>query len=103
MSVGESLISGSARSKDVTGVNQVRFPLESRCKPVLIDFPGSRSGRQAPASETSLQGPREGVKGKPPPQSEVFGICQPPTKGSGITPEAPTTCLRLPTGDTYTA
>src|SRR2546425_8283452 len=102
MLVGERGISGSAWSKDVTGVNQVRFPLESRCRPVLIDCPDRRSGRQGPASEISLQCPSDGVKGRPPLQLDVFEICQPPITRSIARLTLSIYFLPLPKGNSYT-
>src|SRR5258708_3840292 len=89
-------------SKDATGVNQVRFPLESRRRPVLIDCPARRSGRQGPASEISLQWPRDGVKGRPPLQFDVLEVCQPPIRRFAARPTSPIYFLPLPKGNSYT-
>src|SRR5260370_21729428 len=102
MSVGERGASGSAWSKVVTGGIQVRFPSESRRKPVLIDCPARRSGRQGPASEISLQWPRDGVKGRPPLQFDLLEICQPPIRRFAARPTSPIYFLPLPNGSSYT-
>src|SRR5256885_12548880 len=45
--VKASVAAGTAPyASGATGVNQVSLPLESRCRPVSNDRPGSRSGRQ---------------------------------------------------------
>src|SRR6266852_3602924 len=94
-----SVFENVAWLKDATGVNQVRFPPESRCRPVLNDFPGGRSGRHGPASEMLPHSPMVGVNGKPPLQFVVFEIRQPPIRRSAARLMPPIYFLPLPTGN----
>src|SRR5579864_9479313 len=101
MSVAE-ITSGNAWLREPTGVNQVRLPLASRRDPVLNDWPGSRSGRQGPASEICQHSPMVGVKGKPPLQFVVFEICHPPTSRFMARLASLMNFLPRPTGSSYT-
>src|SRR5205807_5270328 len=60
-----------------TGVNQVRFPFESRFGPSLND-PEALSGRQTPTSWSRPQSPNCGVHGRPPLQLVILVTLHPP-------------------------
>src|SRR5260370_32500478 len=97
-----SVFENVAWLKDATGVNHVRFPLESRCRPVLNDCPGSKSGRHGPASEMLPHSPMVGVNGKPLLQFAVFEICQPPIRRFAARLTSPINFLPFPMGSSYT-
>src|SRR5260370_36808193 len=62
----------------ITGVNQVRNPLESRFTPSFND-PAAMLGRQTPTSWSSLQSLNCGVHGRPPLQLVMLVTLHPPT------------------------